>query len=179
MRAIAERVKDCQVRFLLTHPAFAHLRQRLEGIQRLEEFHIAQEIFQSVVELRQAGVPYQNIRFVKATPTVFGVMTSKLMLLNPYPYQGQAFGSVTFLFDARNSENAVYRAFNNWHFQGVWDGANVAKLGSYELDEVVQLFEETLETLHLAKSERKVHFAGWQDNSEAVTLSSATHLGAR
>lgn len=42
MRALSNQIKtsDCKVKFLLTHPAFVHLRQSLECIQRRETFSI-------------------------------------------------------------------------------------------------------------------------------------------
>jgi hypothetical protein len=54
MKLLKEKIarQQCQVYFLLTHPAFAHLRQNLEGIQRKDDFHIAQEILDTVEILR-------------------------------------------------------------------------------------------------------------------------------
>lgn len=160
MEAISNRItnSDCKVRFLLTHPAFAHLRQSLEGIQRRENFHIAQEILETVKILKVAGVSHNDIRFVKGTPTIFGIMTSSLMLLNPYPYQRQAFTSVAFVLDSKNGNNQVYRAFEQSHFRGVWDGSNVVELKGYDLLSVQKVFDSTLEKLGLCQSDKRIDY---------------------
>ncbi len=81
MANITKKIEDsdCKIKFLLTHPAFAHLRQSLEGIQRREDFHIAQEILDTLLIFKKAGVDHKDIRFVKGTPTIFGIWTSKAM----------------------------------------------------------------------------------------------------
>lgn len=168
LEAIKDRIQapQCQVRFLLTHPAFAHLRQSLEGVQRREGFHIAQEILETVVLLRELGVPYKDVRFVKGTPTVFGIMTSRLMLLNPYPYQRQAYTSVTFLLDSNHGEsdparglNAVFRAYDDAHFRGVWEGNNVDKLRGYDPVHIQEVFDKSLASMHLEKSNKQIDYS--------------------
>ncbi len=171
MEIISDRIKNSslKIRFLLTHPAFAHLRQSLEGIQRRENFHIAQEILETIRILRTAGVPHNSIRFVKGTPTVFGIMTSKIMLLNPYPYQRQAFTSITFILDSNNGENEVYRAFAQAHFSGVWDGTNVDSLESYDILSIQKIFDKSLHNMSLCASDKKIDYSSYD---EALNVSS-------
>lgn len=161
LKKITDKItsKDCEVRFLLTHPAFIHLRQDLEAIQRPERFHIAQEIFDTVVMLKNAGVDPNSIRFVKATPTLFGIMTSRFMLINPYPLQRQAYTSITFVIDAQKGENPVYRSFSDAHFKGVWEGSHVEKLTGYGIEDIRPIFESTLHTLGLCGTERKIDYS--------------------
>ena len=165
MEAIKDRIEksDCKVKFLLTHPAFAHLRQSLEGIQRRENFHIAQEILETVKILKVAGVSHNDIRFVKGTPTIFGIMTSNLMLLNPYPYQRQAYTSVTLVLDSNNGNSQVYRAFEQSHFRGVWDGSNVVELNGYDLLSVQKVFDSTLEKLDLCQSDKRLDYESYKN----------------
>lgn len=152
--AISKRIKasDCEIRFLLTHPAFAHLRQALECIQRKETFSVAQEILETVKILQKLGLPHENIRFIRATPTMFGIMTSNIMMLNPYPYEIQAVASATLIFDSKNGENEVYNAFRRSHFEGVWeDNRNVNILEGYNLEAIKNIFGKNLEDLGLSK----------------------------
>lgn len=160
MFLLSEKIKSnlCNVKFILTHPAFAHLRQSLEAVQRRDNFHIAQEILETVKILRDAGVPHQNIRFVKGTPTIFGFMTSKMMLLNPYPLQLQAYSSLTFLIDSINGENPVYRAFERAHFRGVWDGNNVDSIEGYTAGALQKVFDESLDSMGLCSTNRKINY---------------------
>lgn len=160
MRRIAQKIEDtaCEVRFILTHPAFAHLRQSLEVVQRRETFHIAQEILETVMILKNSGVPYHNIRFARGTPTIFGFMTSKMMLLNPYPLQLQAFTSLTFILDSKNGENPVYRAFERAHFRGVWDGRNVDTIDGFDIVSLQKVFDQSLESMQMCVSDKKINY---------------------
>ncbi|WP_321495059.1 hypothetical protein [uncultured Desulfobacter sp.] len=164
MAAISNKIKnsDCKVRFILTHPAFAHLRQSLEGIQRKEKFHIAQEILETLLEFKKAGVNHNDIRFVKGTPTIFGIRTSKMMLINPYPYQKQAFNSITFLLDSNDGENEVYRSFDQAHFSGVWEGRNVEAINGYDIQSVREVFDSNLGTLTLCESDKKIDYTPYK-----------------
>jgi len=160
MNLLSEKIQNnsCDVKFVLTHPAFAHLRQSLEAVQRRDNFHIAQEILATVKILRDAGVPHNNIRFVKGTPTIFGFMTSKMLLLNPYPLQLQAYSSLTFLIDSNNGENPVYRAFERSHFRGVWDGNNVDTIEGYTEGALRKVFDQTLDSMELCSTDKKINY---------------------
>lgn len=167
MKLLTKRINDnlCDVNFILTHPAFAHLRQSLELVQRMETFHIAQEILETISILQEAGVRYQNIRFAKGTPTIFGVMTSKMMLLNPYPMQRQAFTSLALILDSKNGENPVYRAFEQSHFRGVWDGNNVDTIHGYDVVSLQEVFDRSLEDLELCVSDKKLDYTAFEPTS--------------
>lgn len=164
MKSISEKIKnsECKVRFLLTHPAFAHLRQSLEGIQRREEFHIAQEILDTLLIFKRAGVDYKDVRFVKGTPTIFGIKTSKYMLINPYPSQRQAYKSLTLILDSDNGENQVYQAFDHAHFQGVWDGRNVDMLEGYDILSVKKIFDDSLQKMNLCISDKELDYTTYK-----------------
>ena len=160
MRQIADKIRDstCSVRFILTHPAFAHLRQALEVVQRRERFHIAQEILETVKILKDAGVGHHDIRFARGTPTIFGFMTTKMMLLNPYPLQQQAFTSLTLVLDSKSGENSVYRAFERSHFRGVWDGRNVDTIDGFDVVSLQKVFGQSLESMKLCESDKKIDY---------------------
>ena len=164
MKSLSEKIinSECKVRFLLTHPAFAHLRQSLEGIQRREEFHIAQEILDTLLIFKRAGVEHKDVRFVKGTPTIFGIKTSKYMLINPYPSQRQAFKSLTLLIDSDNGENQVYQAFDHAHFQGVWDGRNVDILEGYDILSIKKIFDDSLQKMDLCISDKELDYTAYK-----------------
>ena len=150
---------NCKIYFLLTHPAFIHLRQKLESIGRKEEFHIAQEIFNTVMLLKDAKVDPKCIGFVKATPTFFGIMTSNFVLINPYPLQRQAFTSLTLIIDSKNGDSQIYKNLRDSHFKGVWEGANIVILQDYSPKTLKSIFEDNLEKMKLCKSQRDIDYS--------------------
>jgi hypothetical protein len=76
-------------KFMLTHPCFSGLREKQE---RRGEGKIKQEIEEMFGYLTNTGVDIENsLRFYRGTPTCFMIITSNSMLLNPYPYQIEAY----------------------------------------------------------------------------------------
>lgn len=62
-----------------------------------------------------------NIKLYKGTPTIFMMCTSKLMLLNPYPYYSTAYGSFSFVVENGSS---LYESFYNSHYREAWTSPN-------------------------------------------------------
>lgn len=78
-------------KFMLTHPCFSQLREEQEG---REEEQIRKEIEETVRFLVECNMGNnESLRFYRGTPTCFAIITSNSMLLNPYPYQIEAFRS--------------------------------------------------------------------------------------
>jgi hypothetical protein len=75
-------------RFLLTHPCFSIFRGRQENRTGSD---IVSEIKEMASFLEDCGVNKNDIRFYMGTPTNFLVITSDIMIINPYPYQIEAF----------------------------------------------------------------------------------------
>ena len=76
---------------MLTHPCFSSLREDQEG---REEGQIRKEIDETINFLKGCGMASDEcLRFYRGTPTCFAVIASNAMLLNPYPYQIEAFRS--------------------------------------------------------------------------------------
>lgn len=135
-----------RIKILLTHPAFAYLRQDLEKLQsRKEEFSIGQEIYDAVLQLKRLGAKPYHIQFVKGTPTCFAVKTSKNMLINPYPYQDQALGSFCLVISNEPNRDYIYRLFERTHF--IWDSPNTEPLDSFEYSGMVSIFHKSLQEL--------------------------------
>lgn len=135
-----------RIRILMTHPAFAYLRQDLEKFQaRNEEFSIEFEIYKSVLQLRDLGARPEHIQFVKGTPTCFAVKTSRTMLLNPYPYQDMALGSFCLVVSNDTNRDEIYRSLDRSHF--IWDSPNTVKLHAFSYDAMCEVFDRPLQEI--------------------------------
>lgn len=116
------------VRFLLTHPAVAELRARQEN-RRLP---IGKDIIRCLRLLSGLEVPPQNISLYIGTPTLFGIMTDHLMLVNPYPYQSNAKDSPCMLIRHEpDTESYIYSALRASHF-GLFDSTMTVQLDNLE-----------------------------------------------
>ncbi|MFB3895358.1 MAG: hypothetical protein ACE14V_03545 [bacterium] len=93
--------RNYETKFLLTHPCFSSLR---EDQEKRSAGEIGQELEDSIRFLKNdCGLELNtSIRFYKGTPTCFMIITSNAMLLNPYPYQTEAFKS--FCLEVRRIE---------------------------------------------------------------------------
>lgn len=141
-----EENSHLRIKILLTHPAFAYLRQNLEKLySRKEDFSIAQEIYEAVLQLKKLGAQANNIQFVKGTPTCFAVKTSKMMFINPYPYQDQALGSFSLVISNEPNRDDIYRSFERNHF--IWDSPNTELLNSFTVQEMENIFHKSHEKL--------------------------------
>ena len=144
--AIKEGRSSVRIRIMLTHPAYAYLRQNLENLfARKEEFSIAQEIYEAVLQLMDLGAESHNIQFIKGTPTCFGVKTSRAMLINPYPYQDQALGSFCLITSNEPNRDHIYRSFDKTHF--IWDSPNTVSLKSFTVQGMEEVFHKNLQEL--------------------------------
>lgn len=123
---LQRKIQDpsARVRFLLTHPAVADLRASQEG-RRFGD--IGMEIIETLKLLSDWGVPPEDVRLYKGTPTCFGIKTTTEMLLNPYPYGQVAYDSPCLIV----GQGYFYRAFQRTHF-GAWDTGSAEAVVSYE-----------------------------------------------
>lgn len=144
---LKEANRTCRFKFLLTHPAFADLRQGLERIHRPEDFQISTEILESTRRLLRMGARPEEIRFVKATPTCFAIKTSEHMLINPYPLENQSLASFCLIVGNQEGRNRIYTAFEENHF--IFESANSVPLTGGEEDDLDKIFHQTLRSLGL------------------------------
>ncbi len=78
-------------KFMMTHPCFSGLR---ESQERRQKGQIKNEVENMTDILNGCGLNLdKSLRFYRGTPTCFVIITSKAMLVNPYPYQIEAFKS--------------------------------------------------------------------------------------
>lgn len=80
-----------ETKFMLTHPCFSYLRESQEN---RDTGQIAKEIEEMESFLKSLELDLGKVlRFYRGTPTCFVIITSEAMLVNPYPYQIEAFNS--------------------------------------------------------------------------------------
>jgi len=93
---------DYETKFLLTHPCFTSLR---EDQEKRGSGQIQKEVQDTLRFLeKEGGLALQDsVRFYMGTPTCFMILTSNAMLLNPYPYQTEAYKA--FCLEVRRLEN--------------------------------------------------------------------------
>jgi hypothetical protein len=134
--------------FMLTHPAFADLRAEQENRAKQD---IGLEIIQSLMYLRAWGAEAKSIHLYLGTPTCFGIMADKQMILNPYTYADVAFQSPCLMLD---DSGYFYTVFARSHF-GILDRTMVVRLSDlfndigdlhFRLGEFQQRTDELLTT---------------------------------
>jgi len=139
------------VRFLLTHPALAFLREDAEG---RANGAIKREIIRTLRYLLggryvgegepSIGVPIGHIRLYHGTPTIFSVIVSDRMLVNPYTYQANAYENFSFDVSRRGHKN-LYAKILSAHYEKPWDNHATRTVLS---DEVMENIDDlTLEDL--------------------------------
>jgi hypothetical protein len=113
-------------KFLLTHPALAFLREDAEGRAPGD---IKQEIISALKYLTRPadntseppglGIQFSSIKLYKGTPTIFSIITSDSLFINPYTYQSNAYES--FCLEIRRiGTNDLYSRFIYDHFHKPW-----------------------------------------------------------
>ena len=76
------------------------------------------------------SVPEASIRYYPFRPTIFGISTSRHMLLNPYPLRGAADQCLTIVLQTDEYENdpvakEVFARYLELHFVRTWSAGNV------------------------------------------------------
>lgn len=110
---------DCNLRILLTHPAYSRHRETQESRQR---YDIAKEILHAINWLERRGVKNHQIKLYKGTPTTFMIATHEKMLLNFYPYQTEAFNCFCLEVQNTGADGSIFRSFYDNHFLKPWEG---------------------------------------------------------
>lgn len=135
-------------RLLLTHPAFAHLRQPAE---ERASGDIELEILKTAIYLHcVAGMTASELRLYRGSPTVFAIQVSDHILINPYPYGTMAMDTLCLEFE-RGKESSYIAKFTNMHFNHTWafidqpsktvdNKALVAGMDTF--DDILQAFSE-------------------------------------
>jgi hypothetical protein len=122
---------NCDVKILLTHPAYSHYRETQEGRPR---YDIAKEILDAIRWVENAGLSSEHIKVYKGTPTTFMIATKEKMLLNFYPYQTEAFNCFCLDVQDTGDDHCIYRSFYDNHFHKPWTGETRKKDHSHQPD---------------------------------------------
>ncbi|MBI2433247.1 MAG: hypothetical protein HYV26_10280 [Candidatus Hydrogenedentes bacterium] len=126
---------NVRVEFLLTHPALAFLREDAEG---RKPGAIKSEIVDTLKYLTKGmpgsdgnasniGVPPQNIRLYLGTPTIFAIICSDWMLINPYTYQATAFENFCFEL-SKKGDQSLYSKIYKGHFRKPWNNRDTTTI---------------------------------------------------
>jgi hypothetical protein len=105
--------------FLLTHPSYSMFREIQED---RAETDIAKEILHAIAWLENHKVPKENIKVYKGTPTCFMMTTTETMLINPYPYEIEAYKCFCFEVINNKKPDSIYRSFYENHYLKPWKG---------------------------------------------------------
>ncbi|HXU39774.1 MAG TPA: hypothetical protein VN937_25705 [Blastocatellia bacterium] len=116
-----EHPDECTCYILLTHPFYSRYRETQED---RPSTGIAKEILHAIAWLEARRETASNIRIkvYKGTPTCFMISTSERMLINPYPYQVEAFKCFCLEVEVNERPDNILTAFYTNHFYKPWFG---------------------------------------------------------
>jgi hypothetical protein len=140
-----------KIRILLTHWDTISYRQEQEKTEKnIARYVIAKELKDAVETLKIRGLA-ECIKFYKGSPTCFTVIADgqKLMLVNPYPYQREAYNSWCIVL--RDSVGGVYSDFKKAHFDEPWVNPQLAMPYNEECYQALLSFYE--KSVDLAKEQ--------------------------
>jgi hypothetical protein len=111
----------CDLHILMTDPSKADLRASQEGRASGE---IPDEIKVYLANFKRLGIKRECIKFYPGTPTVFGIATTERILLNPYPYETQAFECFSLIVQKTIEAPAdIFSQYWEFHFNRPWEKA--------------------------------------------------------
>jgi hypothetical protein len=121
----SKRIADDKfvVRILLTHYEFLSTRMAQERLVKTpDRYVISKESVVAIEELRKREL-LDCVRFYKGAPTCFSIVCHehKQMLLNPYPYEKEAYTTWTVVF--REVPSGIYQDFLIAHVENPWENS--------------------------------------------------------
>ncbi|MAT96613.1 MAG: hypothetical protein CL608_05670 [Anaerolineaceae bacterium] len=116
-KAIPKESKKKELNILLTHPWYSRFRENQEDRSSGD---IADEIFHSIRLLSELGATEEQVRLYKGTPTCFLIATDKRILVNPYPYEKEAYESFCLTANNVNRPGSIYHQYITHHFLEPW-----------------------------------------------------------
>jgi len=121
-KTMIERIgkSNCDIRILMTDPEKGDARALQEG---RAEGEIPSEIWMNLSRLKRAGIKREQVKFYQGTPTVFAIATTDRMLLNPYPYEAEAFTCFSLIVYKTLTETDIYHQYLKYHFEESWKHA--------------------------------------------------------
>lgn len=116
---------DFKLRILLTHWEFISFRQDQERTEKnIARYVISKELKDAIEILETTGLK-ESVKFYKGSPTCFTIIADgqKQMLMNPYPYQREAYNSWCVV--VRETFGGVYSDFKRAHFDEPWSNSQL------------------------------------------------------
>lgn len=110
----------CDLRVMMVHPSVADLRASQE---RRIPGAIANEVKADAHELLGLGLREKHIRYYRGAPTVFGIATSEMMLLNPYPAEDESHRCFSMIVRKTEDTQDIYHQYFGVHFDYPWQNA--------------------------------------------------------
>lgn len=131
--------RDFTLRILLTHWEYISHRQDQEKTEKNITRYVISKELKEAVDLLKYNKLTNCVRFYRAAPTCFTVICRDqgLMLVNPYPYQREAYNSWTVIF-REIQQGAVYNLFSEAHFDQPWNNNDLAIPYSKECENAVE-----------------------------------------
>ena len=137
-------------KFLLTHPDDSSKREGPEG---RDPGVIRREIIEGIHKLIKWDVPLDNIRLYRVSPTVFTIITSTHMLLNPYPYCTEAYRCWCLQVSSKGS---IYKQYygNTLKMRGTANGLRNVLISLKELRRKKSVEENVINTMDCKKTSK-------------------------
>jgi hypothetical protein len=132
----------CEVRILLTDPVRVSERHDQEAAARsADRGTIASELRKACRLLMDHGLA-DCVKLYNATPTCFTMVfkSQRRMVVNPYPYEGEAYKSWAIMIEDR--ENGIYQPFLQSHVEKPWSNERLARPLTRDLPEQLRHAEE-------------------------------------
>jgi hypothetical protein len=122
----ARRAAGCEVRILLTHPNRIFERHAQESaVRSAERGTIASELRDACSLLTEHKL-VECTKLYDGSPTCFTMVFKgqRRMVINPYPYEGEAYNSWAIMIEDR--EKGIYKSFMESHVDGPWKNPKLA-----------------------------------------------------
>ncbi len=134
IKRIANRKESgCEVHILLTDPKRIFERHQQEaGVRSTDRGTIASEL-RDVCAILATNKLKECTRLYDGSPTCFTIVFKgqRRMIVNPYPYQGEAYNSWAIMIEDR--ENGIYKPFLENHVVGPWNNGLLTRPLTKEL----------------------------------------------
>lgn len=138
-----------KLRILLTHWEFIAYRQDQEKTEKnIARYVISKELKDAVDILKAKGL-ITCVKFYRGSPTCFTIIAAgqRMMLMNPYPYQSEAYNSWCIV--VREALGGIYSAFKKAHFDDPWENDQLCV--PYSEDYYKQLINKHAEDIEIAR----------------------------
>ena len=139
------------LRILLTHWNFIAYRQDQEKTEKNIARYVISKELKDAIELLQAKNMANYVKFYKGSPTCFTIIAEgqKQMLINPYPYQREAYNS--WCITVRENLGGIYTDFKTAHFDEPWENHQLSI--PYNDECYKALLEKHQEDIQLAREQ--------------------------